>query len=76
MTATVNQLSADMYTVTFKGFVSLDHAQAFAAWYDGQGEQDSDDWLTESGVPTAYVTGRHVVEGDNVILDIKPKEDF
>jgi hypothetical protein len=33
------------YTVTFHGFISKEEAEAFAGWYEGQGEQDVTIWL-------------------------------
>lgn len=63
----------ESFFVTFTGFVSLEHAKAFAAWYDGQGEQNSDEWLENSDVPPAYVNGRHVIEGNEITIDITPR---
>lgn len=37
-----------MYTVTFTGFATAQQAQAFAEWYEGQGEQDAATWMEES----------------------------
>jgi hypothetical protein len=41
------------YQVIFDGFETTKQAMEFAAWYEDQGEQDSDIWLTERGF-TAY----------------------
>ena len=35
------------WKVTFDGFETQEQAQAFADWYEGQGEQNSDIWLEE-----------------------------
>lgn len=37
-----------MYTVTFTGFATPQQAQAFAEWYEGQGEQDAAIWMEEN----------------------------
>jgi hypothetical protein len=55
-------------TVTITGFVSMEHAEAWAAWYDGSGEQQSDDWLEECDVPSAYLKGPPIIEENNITL--------
>lgn len=32
-------------TVTFKGFKTLEQAEAFANWYSGSGEQQASEWM-------------------------------
>jgi hypothetical protein len=59
-----------MITVTFQGFRDIEHAKAFASWYDSQGEQDSDEWLTECSVPTAYLKERPHITEDSIVLTI------
>lgn len=66
----------DMFIVSFTGFKSKEHAEAFANWYNLSGEQAADDWLDIQGQPSAYLTGPPKIEGNEIILDIKPKEDF
>lgn len=34
-----------MYSVTIKGFKTLEQAEAFYDWYEGQGEQAAIDWF-------------------------------
>jgi hypothetical protein len=61
-----------MITVTFQGFVSMEHAQAFASWYCGAGEQESEEWLEASGVPSAYLkSGTKVVTDNSITLTIE-----
>lgn len=45
-----------MYSVKFNGFRTLEQAETFIDWYEGQGEQDSGMWLEEhANVTSAYV---------------------
>ena len=42
-----------MYEVLVTGFHTEEQAWEFISWYEGQGEQDSDIWLSQRGF-TAY----------------------
>lgn len=44
------------FSVTFTGFDTMKQAKAFLDWYEGQGEQDSGEWLEyHSNLVGAYV---------------------
>ena len=50
----------------------MEHAQAFASWYCGAGEQESEEWLEASGVPSAYLkSGTKVVTDNSITLTIE-----
>lgn len=47
------------YSVIFKGFKTKEQAEAFASWYEGQGEQDFPYWGENQDPPfTAYTDGK------------------
>jgi len=64
-----------MYTVTFTGFKTAAQAQAFADWYEEQGEQDARPWMKEHAGVSSCNTEKVlcVPHGNIVILDIKEK---
>ena len=65
--------------VIIDGFVDKEHAKAFCDWYEGSGEQYSDEWMEECRVPSAYVDIEATyekgvlknVEEDSITIKIK-----
>ena len=62
-----------MYTVTFTGFKTALQAQAFADWYEGQGEQDVATWMEEHTGVSSCNTEKvlSVSQGYIVMLNVK-----
>ena len=52
--------------------ISIEQAKELASWYEGHGEQNADDWLSENGLRAPLVdVGRKdciKIEGDSVII--------
>lgn len=46
--------------------LSPEQAEVLASWYEGQGEQNAEDWFAEQGLPAAYTDGK---QGYYKILD-------
>lgn len=60
-----------MFTVTFKGFETLEQAKVFADWYEGQGEQQSDCWLEEHSDINFACVENVTIEDTNIVVDLK-----
>jgi hypothetical protein len=52
-----SKTNSSNFKVVFDGFETEEQAKAFADWYEGSGEQDSECWLQESksGLNCAHV---------------------
>lgn len=64
------------FSVTITGFKTLEQAQAFASWYEGQGEQDASNWfecqedLDMKSALTDMRAGTTITVGGNVTMRV------